>query len=96
MLERVTVEISTGSDFRATEIVADLRNTAETLFFPMRCVGFWDSPTGGHVCPDLLKAKDCPHLGADALDTYQRTVEDQLRGALEVAFPHAGVYIYLT
>jgi hypothetical protein len=97
-MTKVTVEISTDSDFRATEIVADLRNMAEILFYPMRCVGFWDEPTGGHICPQLQLGKDCPHRAdglAPSQEEYQRTVEDQLRGVLEVDFPHAGVHIYL-
>ena len=94
----VTVDIHTDTDFRATEIVADLRNTAEILFHPMRCVGFWDGPTGGHICPQLQGGGECPHRDRapnEALEEYQRTVEVQLRGALEVVFPHADVRIYL-
>ena len=98
MMTRVTVDIRTDSDFRSTEIVADLRNVAEILFFPMRCVGFWDSPTGGHICPELLRREECPHRGGspeEDLARYQATVGRQLKGALEIAFPHADVYIYL-
>ena len=97
-IARVSVDIHTGSDFRATEIVADLRNTAETLFFPMKCVGFWDAPTGGHVCPQLQRGRECPHHNGPApetLDGYRGTAENELGGVLEVAFPHADVYIYL-
>ena len=97
-MTRVTVDIHTNSDFRSTEIVADLRNVAEILFFPMRCVGFWDVPTGGHICPQLQRCEECPHRGGspeEDLLVYQGTVERQLRGALEVVFPHADVYIYL-
>lgn len=99
-IARVTVDIHvhTGSDFRATEIVADLRNVAETLFFPMKCAGFWDVPTKGHICPQLQRGHECPHHDGSAhelLDGYRHTVENELRGVLEVAFPHAGVYIYL-
>ena len=98
-MARVTVDIRTESDFRSTEVVADLRNTAEILFYPMRCVGFWDIPTGGHICPQLQAGKECPHRGRpedDAQEEYRRTVGDDLRGALEVVFPHAGVHIYLS
>lgn len=97
-MTKVTVDIRTDSDFRATEIVADLRNTAKILFYPRRCVGFWDEPTGGHICPQLQLGKECPHRGdgpAEALGEYRRTVENQLRGVLEVVFPHADVHIYL-
>ena len=97
-IARVAVDIHTDSDFRATEIVADLRNAAEILFFPMKCVGFWDVPTGGHICPQLQRGRECPHHNRPApetLDGYRDTVENELRGALEVAFPHADVYVYL-
>ncbi len=97
-LARVIVDIHTDSDFRATEIVADLRNTAEILFFPMKCVGFWDVPTGGHICPRIQRGHECPHQNRPApetLDGYRDTVENELRGVLEVAFPHADVYVYL-
>lgn len=98
-MTKVTIQILTGGDFRATEIVADLRNAAEILYYPMRCVGFWDMPTGGHICPQLQSGQECPHLerpASDAPDGYRRTVEDELRGALEVVFPHAGVHIFLS
>ena len=99
-LARVSVDIRVhaDSDFRATEIVADLRNIAETLFFPMKCVGFWDIPTKGHICPQLQRGHECPHRDGSAPevpDGYRDTVENELGGVLEVAFPHAGVYIYL-
>ena len=97
-MTKVTVDIHADGDFRATEIVADLRNTAEILYFPMRCVGFWDGPTGGHICPQLQRNKECPHREwstAAALEEYRRTVENQLRGVLEVVFPHADVRIFL-
>ena len=95
-LARVVVEVTTDSGFRATEIVADLRNAAEILFFPMHCVGFWDGPTGGHICPDEQRGQRCSHLGAEQpLDGYRRLVRDRLKGAVEVAFPHADVYIFL-
>ena len=95
-LARVVVQATTESGFRATEIVADLRNVAETLFFPMDCVGFWDGPTGGHICPDEQRGRKCSHLDVEQpLEGYRRLVRDRLKGALEVAFPHADVYIFM-
>ncbi len=94
---RVTIEIHTESGFRASEIVADLRNVAEILFLPMRCIGFWDVPTGGHICPQLQRREECPHKDIpEAFEEYRNTVENELRGTLEVVFPHAEVYIYLS
>lgn len=90
----VTVNITRRGDFRATEIVADLRNASEILYYPMTCVGFWDVPTGGHICPQLQRGTECPHRD-QALETYRDTVENHLRGVIEVEYPHAGVYIYL-
>ena len=37
----VEVNIATKSSFRPTEIVADLRNVAETLYHPLQLAGFW-------------------------------------------------------
>ena len=64
-LARIVVQVTTDSGFRATEIVADLRNTAETLFFPMHCVGFWDGPTSGHICPDEQRGQKCSHVDVE-------------------------------
>ena len=97
-MRSVTVEVHTDGVFRASEIMADLRNIAEVLFHPMRCVGFWDGPTGGHICPQLQRGQQCSHGNrppAEALENYQRTVEDELHGVLEVVFPHADTHIYL-
>ena len=94
----VTVDIHTESGFRATEILADLRNVAEVLFYPMMCVGFWDGPSGGHICPQLQRGEECSHSnvpGPEPLAAYRLTVEDQLRGSIEVVFPHADVNIFL-
>ena len=97
-LTEVTIDIRTDSDFRATEIVADLRNAAEILYFPLKSVGFWDGPTGGHICPQLQRGQECPHCGKsgeEALAEYVSTVENELRGVVEVSFPHADVHIFL-
>ena len=97
-METVTVRLSTSSIYRASEIVADLRNAAETLFYPLRSVGYWDGPSGDHLCPQSHVRRRCPHASAPGEGDgvpYAQTVEDELHGFLEVVFPHAGVSIFL-
>ncbi len=59
-MERVVVEIRTEGDYRGTETVADLRNAAETLYFPIRLVGFWDRRVDMHLCPQEERQQPCP------------------------------------
>ena len=96
---KVTVVIQQDNGFRASEIIADLRNAAETLFHPLKLVGFWDSQADGmHICPQEARKKECPHRlpsGDPRRVDYAQTVEEEMDGRLEVSFPHAGVQIYL-
>ena len=98
-MERVTVSIETDGPFRATEAMADLRNAAETLFFPMRFVAFWDSQAdGAHLCRQEQRGQDCPHkLPANdpRHEDYAAAAERDMRATLEVSFQPAGVVIYL-
>ena len=41
-MDRVIIRIETDDGTRASETIADLRNAAEVLYFPMTLVGFWD------------------------------------------------------
>ena len=50
-MEKATVRIETDSPFRPSEIMGDLRIVAETLYHPMRLVGFWDAAANTHMCP---------------------------------------------
>ena len=98
-MERVVVNIETAGSFRATEVIADLRNAAELMFNPLRLVGFWDQQAGGaHLCPQEQLGRECLHsLPPDdprRVD-YAVTAAGEMRAVLEVAFPHAGVYLYL-
>ena len=98
-MERVTINIETDGSFRATEVIADLRNAAELLFNPLRLVGFWDAQAGGaHLCPQQQLGRECLHsLSPDdprRVD-YAATAAIEMRAALEISFPHAGVYLYL-
>lgn len=97
-LERVVVNIDTAGEYRASETLADLRNAAETLYFPMRLVGFWDSRANVHLCPDEERKKLCTHLKADDSSSrlaYEFQLQRDRGGSLEVTFPHAQITIYL-
>ena len=97
MIEQVTITIVTASGYRPTEMVADLRNAAETLFHPMKSVAYWDVPSRDHRCPQAMLGRPCPHVlpeGDPLRVEYHKTVED-LQGAVDVYFPHAEVHIYL-
>ena len=98
-MHHVQVNIQAEGGFRATEVMADLRNVAETLFYPLKLVGFWDQQAGGmHLCPQEQRGRECLHK----LPTedprhvdYATTADDDMRAIVEVNFPHAGVVIYL-
>ena len=97
-MESVEIAVATTSGYRATEVVADLRNAVESIYFPMKSVGYWDVRASDHRCPqDMLRAQ-CPHvLPADdpRFVDYELTVQRDLSGVLDVYFPHARVHIYL-
>ena len=97
-LDRVVVEIKTDGEFRASETIADLRNAAETLYFPMRMVGFWDRRADLHLCPQEEREEPCPHRlpeGDLGHVDYGLHLQREMGGSLEVFFPHAGVAVYL-
>ena len=97
-MERIVIDITTDGDYRATETVADLRNAAETLYFPMRLVGFWDKRADMHLCPQEERRQPCPHgLPEDdpAARRLRAAATADRGGSLEVFYPHAGVAIYL-
>ena len=99
MMDRVEVRIEGGGDARASEILADLRMVAETLYFPLRQVGFWDYGADLHLCPHEERREACPHGGQGADGTgqsgYAETMRRERRARLEVEFPHARVSVYL-
>ena len=51
-MNTVNITIEPNEPYRATEVVADLRNVAESLYFPMKLVGFRDSRENIHLCAD--------------------------------------------
>ena len=97
-MNKISINIETDGGARASEIIADLRVVAETLYFPMKLVGFWDHRVDMHLCPQEEKKKMCPHKlpqgHADYVD-YGDTLQRERDAGLEVMFPHAGVAIFL-
>ena len=97
-MNRVVVDIKSDSEARASEIIADLRTAAETLYYPMKLVGFWDHHADMHLCPQEERKQVCPHKlpesDPDHVE-YEHTLQRERRANLEVTFPHAEVAIYL-
>ena len=97
-MDDVVLDIKTEGGSRASEIIADLRTAAETLYYPMKVVGFWDHRADMHLCPQEERRQDCPHklpeTDPDYVD-YSHTLQRDRRANLRVTFPHAGVAVYL-
>lgn len=96
-MNKVTVNITSEGGYRASETVADLRNAAETLYFPMKLAGFWDSRDKIHLCPQEERQNPCSHLGEEskALAEYANLLQRDRQANLEVFFPHAEIRIFL-
>ena len=97
-IDRITLAIETESASRASEILADLRTVAETLYFPMKMVGFWDYGADLHLCPQEERREPCPHKLPEEHPgrvEYVSTLQKERRASLELHFPHAGVKIYM-
>jgi len=97
-MESVTVSIN-ESQFRATEIISDLRIVSETLFGPMKMVGFWDRHEDMHLCPFLERRQECPHnekISDESFPSYERTLERERQASLAVIFPHANITLYMS
>lgn len=98
-IDKVTLAVEIEGDARASEILADLRTVAETLFFPMKLVGFWDFQADIHLCPQEERRETCPHkLPADHPERvdYVSTLQRERRASIELNFPHAGITIFLS
>ena len=95
-LARITVNLDGPTEFRGTEIIGDLRVIAETLYYPFKFVAFWDGQTGNHLCLQTQAGQTCTH-GPDDVGraAYAVSVEEDMKGELEVFFPHAGLSIFL-
>ena len=98
-MNRVVVGIETESGIRASEIMADLRNVAEALYFPMKLVGFWDHQADAHLCPHEERRVACPHKLPESDQgyvAYSDTLQRERQANVEVVFRHAQVTIYLS
>ena len=95
-LARIAVNLDGPAEYRGTEIIGDLRVIAETLYYPFKFVAFWDGQTGNHLCPQTQAGVACAHPPSDeGRAAYAVAVEDQMKGEMEVFFPHAGLSIFL-
>ena len=97
-MDRVEIRIAGLSDYRATEMVADLRNAVESIYFPLKAVAYWDVRSKDHRCPQSLLGKPCPHVllpDDPKYVEYEETVERDLDGVVDVYFPHGQVHIYV-
>ena len=98
-MDRVTVAIETRSGLRASEILADLRSVAETLYYPMKLVGFRDHQQGMHLCPHVERRRPCPHELPEsdpAHVDYELTLKRERQANLRLDFPHARITLYLS
>ena len=98
-MDQVTITLETQSETRASEIPADLRNVAETLYYPMKLVGLWTTNPKMHICPQEERNQPCPHnlpVGSPEYISYSETLQRERQANLEVIFPHAETKIYLS
>ena len=97
---KVTISIDGNSKgARPTEIISDLRNVAETLYFPMKLSGFWDFRDDIHLCPQEERRQACPHkLPEDNEERieYAETLQRERKSSIELFFAHAQVSIFLS
>jgi len=98
-METITINIDGNHNYKASEIISDLRIAAETLYGPMKLVGFWDYQKDMHLCPQIERHKSCPH-SLDKSDTnfvsYSTTLERERHATLAMSFPHANITLYLS
>lgn len=88
----IKVIIETDSDFRATEIPADLKIAAETLFYPLKSIGIYDKRTGEHPC----RKQSCNHINNNNVDESIRNDAEKDFGAIcEIYFVNASVHVFL-
>ncbi len=97
-MDRATIRVDVEGAARASEIIADLRTAAETLYFPMRVVGFWDHGSELHLCPHEERRQECPHMipeGEPGRVDYVVSLQRERQANLEIYFEHADVSMYL-
>ena len=97
-METIEINLINNKKFRASEIVADLKSISETLYFPLKMVGFWDSHLNIHLCPQLERREKCNHeLNQNNPEyiSYEETIQRDKKAVLCVYFLHAKIKIYL-
>ena len=97
-MDRATIRFDVEGAARASEIIADLRTASETLYFPMKVVGFWDHRKDLHLCPHEERRQECPHLipeGQPGREDYVLSLQRERQANLEVYFEHADLSMYL-
>lgn len=97
-MDKVTIDIKTEGGSRPSEIISDLRNAAEMLYYPMTLAGFWDYQADLHLCPQEDRREECPHKLPKTdprYVEYTQTMQRDRNVNLEITFPHANVVIYL-
>ncbi len=98
-VDKVVVNFETNGMTRASEIISDLRNATESIYFPMKLVGFWDHQADMHLCPQEERRQECPHKLPKSVPShvdYATALQRERRANLEVHYPHAGVTLYLS
>ena len=99
IVDKVVVNIETVGMTRASEIISDLRNATESIYFPMKIVGFWDHQADMHLCPQEERRQECPHK-LPASDPnhvdYATALQRERQANLEVYYPHAKLALYLS
>ena len=97
-MDKVTVDIKNEGVLRSTEGLSDLRIVSETLFGPMKLVGFWHSRQDMHLCPHMERRQDCPHSNDQNPNfvPYEKTLARERQANLAVSYPHAGITIYMS
>ena len=98
-MDKVVVNIETEGMTRASEIISDLRNAAENIYYPMKIVGFWDHQADMHLCPQEERRQECPHKLPESDPNhvdYATALQRERSANLEVYYPHAKLALYLS
>lgn len=97
-MKEIIFDVSGDLGYRPTEIISDLRIVAETMFMPMKMVGFWDFEQDMHLCPQLERRQPCPH-SSEISDpdhiTYAQTLQKERQSVLSISFPHAKITLFM-
>ena len=97
-METIEINLINNKKFRASEIIADLKSISETLYFPMKMVGFWDYHLNIHLCPQLERRENCNHelnQTDPSYIHYEETMQREKKSDLCVYFLHAKMKIHL-